>query len=43
MPRLAQATELEQLVERLRPRLKSILRGYGVPPHDADDLLQEAF
>jgi RNA polymerase sigma factor (sigma-70 family) len=39
----AVATELEPLVERLRPRLKRILRGYGIPPHDADDLLQEAF
>ncbi|HEV3455555.1 MAG TPA: sigma-70 family RNA polymerase sigma factor [Thermoanaerobaculia bacterium] len=40
---IAGVTELEQLVENLRPRLKRILRRYGVPPHDADDLLQEAF
>jgi RNA polymerase sigma factor (sigma-70 family) len=39
----AVATELEALVHRLRPRLKRVLRGYGIPPHDADDLLQEAF
>lgn len=37
------ATDLEPLVDRLRPRLKRILRRYGIPPHDADDLLQEAF
>jgi RNA polymerase sigma factor (sigma-70 family) len=43
LPSVAQATELEQLVEKLRPRLKRILYGYGIPPHDADDLLQEAF
>ncbi len=40
---IVEATELEQLVEQLRPRLKRILRGYGVPPLDADDLLQETF
>jgi RNA polymerase sigma factor (sigma-70 family) len=40
---IAGVTELEHLVENLRPRLKRILRRYGVPPHDADDLLQEAF
>jgi len=40
---IAVATELEPLVERLRPRLKRILRGYGIPPHDAEDLLQETF
>jgi RNA polymerase sigma factor (sigma-70 family) len=40
---IAVATELEPLVERLRPRLKRILRGYSIPPHDAEDLLQEAF
>jgi RNA polymerase sigma factor (sigma-70 family) len=40
---VAVATELEPLVERLRPRLRRILRGYGIPPHDAEDLLQETF
>jgi RNA polymerase sigma factor (sigma-70 family) len=40
---IAETTELEQLIEKLRPRLKRILHGYGVPPHDADDVLQEAF
>ena len=42
-PTAPPASELEPLVERLRPRLKRILRGYGIPPHDAEDLLQEAF
>jgi RNA polymerase sigma factor (sigma-70 family) len=37
------AAELEAVVEKLRPRLRRILRGYGIPPHDADDVLQEAF
>ncbi len=37
------ARELESLVERLRPKLRRILRGYGIPPHDAEDVLQEAF
>src|SRR5258708_33405944 len=35
--------ELEPLILRLRPKLKRVLGGYGVPPHDADDLLQEVF
>jgi RNA polymerase sigma factor (sigma-70 family) len=43
LPSIAETSDLEQLVEKLRPRLKRILYGYGVPPHDADDLLQEAF
>ena len=42
-PTVSVETELEPLVERLRPKLKLILRGYGIPPHEADDLLQEAF
>jgi RNA polymerase sigma factor (sigma-70 family) len=36
-------SELEPLVQRLRPKLKRILGGYGIPPHDADDVLQEVF
>jgi RNA polymerase sigma factor (sigma-70 family) len=36
-------TDLESLVERLRPKLKRILRGHGIPPHDAEDVLQETF
>lgn len=43
LPSLATATELELLVNRLRPRLKRILGGYRIPPTDADDLLQETF
>lgn len=34
---------LEELLPRVRPRLKQILARYRVPPHDAEDLLQEAF
>ncbi|HEX5761090.1 MAG TPA: sigma-70 family RNA polymerase sigma factor [Thermoanaerobaculia bacterium] len=34
---------LEELLPRVRPRLKRILARYRVPPHDAEDLLQEAF
>jgi RNA polymerase sigma factor (sigma-70 family) len=36
-------SEIGPLVERLRPALRRILRSFGVPPHDADDLLQETF
>src|ERR1700724_1018697 len=36
-------TELEPLIKLLRPKLKRVLGGYGIPPHDADDLLQEVF
>jgi RNA polymerase sigma factor (sigma-70 family) len=35
--------EIGPLVERLRPALRRILRKFGVPPHEADDLLQEVF
>jgi RNA polymerase sigma-70 factor (ECF subfamily) len=35
--------ELEPLVERMRPSLGRILGGYGIPPHEADDILQEVF
>jgi RNA polymerase sigma-70 factor (ECF subfamily) len=34
-------TELVRLVERLRPALKRILGSFGIPPHDAEDVLQE--
>jgi RNA polymerase sigma factor (sigma-70 family) len=33
---------LEQLLRRLRPRLKQVLARYRVPAHDAEDLVQEA-
>jgi RNA polymerase sigma-70 factor (ECF subfamily) len=36
-------SEIGLLVERLRPALRRTLRSFGVPPHDADDLLQEVF
>lgn len=32
----------DELLERLRPRLKQILYGYQIPPEDAEDILQEA-
>jgi RNA polymerase sigma factor (sigma-70 family) len=32
----------EQLLRRLRPRLKQVLGRYRVPAHDAEDLIQEA-
>lgn len=34
---------LEDLFQRLRPRLKKILSRYRIPPQDAEDILQEAF
>src|SRR5258708_13286464 len=33
---------LEQLLRRLRPRLKQVLGRYRIPAHDAEDLVQEA-
>jgi RNA polymerase sigma factor (sigma-70 family) len=33
---------LEQLLRRLRPRLKQVMGRYRVPAHDAEDLVQEA-
>lgn len=33
---------LDQLLRRLRPRLKQVLGRYRVPAHDAEDLIQEA-
>jgi RNA polymerase sigma factor (sigma-70 family) len=33
---------LDQLLRRLRPRLKQVLARYRVPAHDAEDLVQEA-
>lgn len=38
-------TERESLaafLERVRPRVKRVLRGFGIPPEDAEDVLQEA-
>lgn len=32
----------DELLERLRPRLKQILFRYQIPPEDAEDILQEA-
>jgi RNA polymerase sigma factor (sigma-70 family) len=38
------ATEtLEELLEKVRPRLKQVLKRYDIPFQDAEDLLQEAF
>jgi RNA polymerase sigma-70 factor (ECF subfamily) len=33
---------IDQLLRRLRPRLKQVLGRYRVPAHDAEDLVQEA-
>jgi len=33
---------LDQFLQRIRPRLKRILRGYDIPWEDAEDLLQES-
>ena len=33
---------IDQLLRRLRPRLKQVLSRYRVPAHDAEDLIQEA-
>lgn len=33
---------LDDLLDRLRPRLKQILYRYQIPPEDAEDILQEA-
>jgi RNA polymerase sigma factor (sigma-70 family) len=33
---------LDQLLRRLRPRLKQVLSRYRVPAHEAEDLVQEA-
>lgn len=37
-----QEESFDELLERLRPRLKQILYRYQVPPEDAEDILQEA-
>jgi RNA polymerase sigma factor (sigma-70 family) len=34
---------LEEFLERMRPRLKQLLRNCRVPPQDAEDVLQETF
>lgn len=41
-PRREEET-LEELLERVRPRLKKVLRSYDIPLQDAEDVLQEAF
>ncbi|HET9225597.1 MAG TPA: sigma-70 family RNA polymerase sigma factor [Thermoanaerobaculia bacterium] len=33
---------IDQLLRRLRPRLKQVLGRYRIPAHDAEDLIQEA-
>jgi RNA polymerase sigma factor (sigma-70 family) len=33
---------LEELIPRLRPRLKSIFFRYRIPPHETEDIVQEA-
>ena len=34
---------LEELLDRMQPRLKRVLSRYRIPAQDADDLLQETF
>jgi RNA polymerase sigma factor (sigma-70 family) len=38
----AGAETLEDLLERIRPSLKRVLRSYGIPVQDAEDVLQDA-
>ncbi len=33
----------EELIDKVRPRLRKILSRYRIPPQDADDLIQETF
>ncbi len=33
---------LRELLEAVRPRVKRLLRGYDIPPEDAEDLVQES-
>ena len=33
---------IERFLERIRPRVKRVLRSYDIPPEDAEDILQEA-
>lgn len=33
---------LERFLERIRPRVKRVLRSWDIPPEDAEDILQEA-
>ncbi len=33
---------MEELLERVRPRIRGILAGHGIPVQDAEDLVQEA-
>ena len=39
----AEEPSLEELLERVEPKLKRILYRYKIPAQDADDLLQETF
>jgi RNA polymerase sigma factor (sigma-70 family) len=34
---------LEEILDRMQPRLKRVLARYRIPPQDAEDLLQETF
>ncbi len=37
-----QSLAIEELLQRVRPRLKRILKGYNIPCQDCEDILQEA-
>lgn len=41
-PDLAESS-LEEILDRMEPRLKRVLSRYRIPAQDADDLLQETF
>jgi RNA polymerase sigma factor (sigma-70 family) len=38
----AEREPLEEFLERIRPRLKRVLKSYDIPRQDAEDVLQEA-
>jgi len=42
-PDASPESTFEDLVEKVRPRLRKILSRYRIPPQDAEDLMQEAY
>jgi RNA polymerase sigma factor (sigma-70 family) len=42
-PDVATETSLEELLDRMQPRLRRILSRHRIPAQDAEDLLQETF
>lgn len=39
----ASSESVEALMERIQPKLRSLIAHYGIPHHEVDDLLQETF